>query len=80
MVDDYERRQLLLPIIIELTPDFGETSARIRGKIESGLVIKLLGLNRTPADSIVLYLHQIRELRKALPTATIYGYFMSSRS
>ncbi len=77
LVPEYEWNRLLLPIIIELTPDFGETAARIRGEVECRLVIQLLELKKTANTFIVLYMHEIKNLRRILPTTTQYGFYVS---
>jgi uncharacterized protein (UPF0216 family) len=77
LVPEYEWNRLLLPIIIELTPDFGASAARIRGEVECSLVIKLLELKKSADKFIVLYMHEIKGLRRMLPTATQYGFYVS---
>jgi uncharacterized protein (UPF0216 family) len=77
LVPEYEWNRLLLPIIIELTPDFGASAARIRGEVECSLVIKLLELKKSADKLIVLYMHEIMGLRRMLPTATQYGFYVS---
>lgn len=79
-VPKYKWNTLLLPIIIEITSDFGESAARIRGKVECSLIIELLDIKKTADTFIVLYMHEIKALRKALPTATQYGFFVSSKN
>lgn len=76
-VPKYQWNRLLIPIIIEMTPDFGANAARIRGEVECSLVIKLLELKKSADKFIVLYFHEIKELRRMLPTATQYGFYVS---
>lgn len=78
LLPKYEWNRLLLPIIIEMTPDFGGTAARIRGKLECVIVTKLLDLKKPAADQLILYLAEIRTLRRVLPTATHYGFYIST--
>ncbi|MCL7475437.1 MAG: DUF61 family protein [Bacteroidales bacterium] len=77
LVPEYEWNRLLLPIIIELTPDFGATAARIRGEVECRLVIQLIELKKSENMFIVLYMHEIKNLRRTLPTTTQYGFYIS---
>ena len=77
LVPEYEWNRLLLPIIIELTPDFGASAARIRGEVECSLVIKLLELKKSADKFIVFYMHEIKGLKRMLPTATQYGFYVS---
>lgn len=80
IIPEYNWNRLLIPIIIEMTPDFGESCARIRGTVECNLIMRLLDLKKTADTFIILYLHEIRALRKALPTSTQYGYYISVTS
>jgi uncharacterized protein (UPF0216 family) len=77
IVPKYQWNLLLLPIIIEMTPDFGANAARIRGELECSLVIKLLELKKSADKFVVLYMHEIKDLRRMLPTATQYGFYVS---
>ena len=77
IVPKYQWNRLMLPIIIEMTPDFGANAARIRGEVECSLVIKLLELKKSADKFIVLYMHEIKGLRRMLPTATQYGFYVS---
>lgn len=77
IVPKYQWNRLMLPIIIEMTPDFGTNAARIRGEVECNLVIKLLELKKLADKFIVLYMHEIKGLRRMLPTATQYGFYVS---
>jgi uncharacterized protein len=72
--------RLRLPLLIEMSPDFGSGAARIQGEIESELVSKLLGKHRLPEDRfIVIYMPEVRELRRKLPTTTQYAFVTSIR-
>ena len=77
VVPKYQWNRLMIPIIIEMTPDFGANAARIRGEVECSLVTELLKLKKTADKFIVLYMHEIKALRRMLPTATQYGFYMS---
>jgi hypothetical protein len=72
--------RLRLPLLIEMSPDFGSGAARIQGEVESEVVSKLLGKHRRPEDrSIIIYMHEVRELRRKLPTTTQYAFVASLR-
>jgi len=72
--------RLRLPLLIEMSPDFGSGAARIQGEVESEAVSKLLGKHRLPEDrSILIYMHEVRELRRKLPTTTQYAFVASLR-
>ena len=72
--------RLRLPLLIEMSPDFGSGAARIQGEVESEVVSKLLGKHYLPEDrSITIYMHEVRELRKKLSTTTQYAFVASLR-
>jgi uncharacterized protein (UPF0216 family) len=72
--------RLRLPLLIEMSPDFGSGAARIQGEVEAEVVSKLLGKHRCPEDrSIIIYMHEVRELRRKLPTTTQYAFVASLR-
>ena len=72
--------RLRLPLLIEMSPDFGSGAARIQGEVESEVVSKLLGKHHRPEDrSITIYMHAVRELRRKLPTTTQYAFVASLR-
>ena len=71
--------RLRLPLLIEMSPDFGSGAARVQGEAEVELVTKLLNLKRTWEKSLVIYLPDVRELRRKLPTTTQYAFVTSIR-
>lgn len=72
--------RLRLPLLIEMSPDFGSGSARIQGEVETEVVSKLLGKHRRPEDKfIIIYMSEVRELRRMLPTTTQYAFVTSIR-
>jgi hypothetical protein len=72
--------RLRLPLLIEMSPDFGNGAARIRGEVETEVVSKLLGKRRLPEDrSMIIYMPEVRELRRKLPTTTQYAFVTSLR-
>ncbi len=71
--------RLRLPMLIEMSPDYGSGAARVQGEPEVELVSKILGKERHPAKQIIIYLPEVRELRRKLPTATQYAFVTNLR-
>jgi len=66
-------------MLIEMSPDFGNGSARVQGEPEVELVCKILGKDREYAKQIIIYLPDVRELRRKLPTTTQYAFITNLR-
>jgi len=73
--------RLRLPMLIEMSPDYGSGAARVQGEPEVELVCKILGKDRPPAQTkqIIIYLPEVRELRRKLPTTTQYAFVTNLR-
>ena len=71
--------RLRLPLLIEMSPDFGSGAARIQGEVEVEMVSKLLGKARPEGKSMIIYLPDVRELRRTLPTTTQYAFVATLR-
>ena len=71
--------RLRLPMLIEMSPDFGNGAARVQGEPEVELVSKILGKERPHAKQIIIYLPEVRELRRKLPTTTQYAFITNLR-
>lgn len=71
--------RLRLPMLIEMSPDFGNGAARVQGEPEVELVSKILGKERPYAKQIIIYLPEVRELRRKLPTTTQYAFITNLR-
>jgi uncharacterized protein len=71
--------KLRLPLLIEMAPDFGSNSARIQGEAEVEVVCKILKKGKPDKKYLVIYIPEIRELRRILPTATQYAFLASIR-
>ncbi len=71
--------RLRLPLLIEMSPDYGSGAARIQGEPEVELVSKILGKERQIAKQIIIYLPEVRELRRKLPTTTQYAFITNLR-
>lgn len=71
--------RLRLPMLIEMSPDLGSGAAKIQGEVESEVVSKLLNIKRSNDRFMVIYLPDVRELRRLLPTTTQYAFVTSLR-
>jgi len=71
--------RLRLPLLIEMSPDYGNGAARVQGEPEVELVSKLLGKERPQAKQMIIYLPEVRELRRKLPTTTQYAFITNLR-
>jgi uncharacterized protein (UPF0216 family) len=73
----YMWNRLKLPLLIEMSPDFGGSAARIQGDAEVEVASKLLGKKHPDGKQMVIYLPEVRELRRKLPTTTQYAFVTS---
>ncbi len=71
--------RLRLPMLIEMSPDFGNGAARIRGEAEAEVASKILNKPRPQGKQIIIYLPEVRELRRKLPTTTQYAFITNIR-
>jgi uncharacterized protein (UPF0216 family) len=71
--------RLRLPMLIEMSPDFGNGAARVQGETEVELVSKILGKEGAYARQIIIYLPEVRELRRKLPTTSQYAFVTNLR-
>lgn len=71
--------RLRLPILIEMSPDFGGSAARIQGEAEVEAVSKILGKSEQDRKFMIIYMPEVRELRRKLPTTTQYAFLTSLR-
>jgi uncharacterized protein (UPF0216 family) len=71
--------RIRIPILIEMSPELGSGSARIQGEVETEAMIKILGLKRDPGKFLVIYMPEVRELRRKLPTTTQYAFVANLR-
>jgi uncharacterized protein (UPF0216 family) len=71
--------RLRLPMLIEMSPDYGNGAARVQGEPEVELVSKILDKERPHAKQIIIYLPEVRELRRKLPTTTQYAFITNLR-
>ncbi len=66
--------RLRLPILIEMAPQYGSGSARVQGEAECTLVRKLLKIDRGDQKMVIIYMPEIREIRRSLPTTSQYAF------
>lgn len=71
--------RLRLPMLIEMSPDFGNGAARVQGEVEVEAVAKILGKDRPRERQMIIYLPDVRELRRKLPTTTQYAFVTNLR-
>ena len=71
--------RLRLPLLIEMSPDFGSGAARVQGEAEGEVVSKILGKVRPQGKQMIIYLPDVRELRRKLPTTTQYAFITNFR-
>lgn len=66
--------ELYLPILLEVSPEYGEGAVAVKGRIESMVISKLLGLEWKNEPGLIIYRPQISILRRKLPTTTQYVF------
>ena len=71
--------RLRLPLLIEMSPDMGSGAAKIQGEAEMELLTRLLGKKRSWEKQMIIYMPEIRELRRLLPTTSQYAFVTSLR-
>jgi hypothetical protein len=67
-------------MLIEMSPDFGGGAARVQGEAEGEVISKILGKARPQGKQMIIYLPEVRELRRKLPTTTQYAFITNLRS
>jgi|Deesub1362A_J573_1020465.scaffolds.fasta_scaffold00036_46 hypothetical protein len=76
-VPEEEHGRFFVPILLEMTRFQGNTIVIVRDPLHKALVSKILGIPEKNRE-LVLYLPEIRELRRLLPTTTQYMFRLSS--
>ncbi len=66
--------ELYLPILLEVSPEYGEGAVVVKGRIESMVVSKLLELEWSNEPELIIYRPQVSILRRKLPTTTQYVF------
>ena len=66
--------KLYLPILLEVSPEYGEGAIVVKGKIESMVVSKILELEWSNESELIIYRPQVSILRRKLPTTTQYVF------
>ncbi len=66
--------ELYLPILLEVSPEYGEGAVVVKGRIESMIISKLLELEWNNEPEFIIYRPQVSILRRKLPTTTQYVF------
>ncbi len=66
--------ELYLPILLEVSPEYGEGAIVVRGEIESMVISRILDLDWDRNSELVIYRPQVSILRRKLPTTTQYVF------
>jgi uncharacterized protein (UPF0216 family) len=76
-----ERESLLLPILIEYTPEAGQGQVLSGGDVDAKVVSTVLGTTVTPERGrIKIFGYQLSTLRRVLRTTTQYVFSVKPRS
>ncbi len=68
---------LKIPILIEVNPDaYGSGVYKISGIAECYLISKILKKELIKKDELFIYRHELRQIRKLLPTTTQYIFII----
>lgn len=79
LLTEDEQERIMLPIIIELNPSYGEGAAVIKGKVEVKAVAKILDLDiKENTKELIIYRPQIAVLREKLRTVTQIAFSLKS--
>lgn len=75
MLYEDERNSLLLPIIMEVTPDQSGVTIRSKGGSEAKIFSKILGMTVVSKENVItIFRPQLNVVRKALKTTTQYVF------
>ncbi len=66
--------ELKLPILLEVSPEYGEGAVIIKGRVESLIVSKILEIEWKEESHLIIYRPQVSILRRKLPTTTQYVF------
>ena len=79
MLYEDERNFLLLPIIMEVTPDQSGVTIRSKGGSEAKIFSKILDMTVVSKENIItIFRPQLNVIRKALKTTTQYVFLFKS--
>ncbi len=73
-----EHERLFLPVILEMTTYMGSTVVFVRDRLHQYVIRTLLDIPEKEGD-LIIYLPEVREVRRKLPTTTQYMFRISSR-
>ncbi len=75
ITDAAEQEELLLPMIVEVGRDDGETSVLCEGELESAVISRIIGMQvACKQGRIRIYRPQLALLRARLKTTTVYVF------
>jgi hypothetical protein len=69
-VDEFERDRFSIPIILEMNDLNGETVIFIRDKMHQEFIKKAFGFDRFVKGNLMIYLYEMRKIRRKLRTAS----------
>ena len=76
IVQEKYHGRVKLPIYIEMAPDYGRGTALIHGYLHCEIVQTILEIKNEGTDEIIIYRPDVSILRKKMPTATQYVFYM----
>ncbi len=76
IVQEKSHGRVKLPIYIEMAPDYGRGTALIHGYLHCEIVQTILEIKKEKTDEIIIYRPDVSKLRKKLPTATQYVFYL----
>jgi uncharacterized protein (UPF0216 family) len=79
MLYEDERNSLLLPIIVEVTPDQSSVTIRSKGSPKAKIFSKILDMTVVGKENIItIFKSQLNVVRKALKTTTQYVFLFKN--
>ncbi|AGK61807.1 Uncharacterized protein conserved in archaea [Archaeoglobus sulfaticallidus PM70-1] len=78
-VDELDWDKFNIPIILEMNDLHGETVVFIRDKLHQEFMRKAFGFDRYVRDVMMIYLYEMRKVRRALRTASQVVFKVSFR-
>lgn len=69
-VDELDRKNFSIPIILEMVGIGSETVVIVRNRLHADFIRKAFGFDRRGKEGLMLYTYEMREVRRRLRTAT----------
>ena len=69
-VDEFDRKNFSIPIILEMVGIGSETVVIVRNKLHADFICRAFGFDRRGKEGLMLYTYEMREIRRRLRTAT----------